>query len=251
MFLYPMSMIHSERFLMKYVLDAHTHTIASGHAYNTIREMACAGQSKGLELLGITEHAPAMPGTCHEFYFHNLRIMDRDAYAIPILLGSELNIMDDQGTVDLDAEVLVQLDYNIASLHPPCIPFMNKDRITQAVIHAIKNPNIHIIGHLDDARFEVDYDQVVRAAGEYRTLMEVNNSSMLPTSYRPNARENYKRMLEACEKYRVCIIMNSDAHSDSTVGRHDMSLALIEELGFPEDLIVNTAVEKFKSYIKK
>ena len=78
---------------MKYVLDAHTHTIASGHAYNTIREMACAGQSAGLELLGITEHAPAMPGTCHEFYFHNLRIMDRDAYAIPILLGSELNIM--------------------------------------------------------------------------------------------------------------------------------------------------------------
>ena len=36
---------------MKYVLDAHTHTIASGHAYSTIREMAKAASEKGLELL--------------------------------------------------------------------------------------------------------------------------------------------------------------------------------------------------------
>lgn len=46
---------------MNYVLDVHTHTIASGHAYNTMREMAKAAADKGLELLGITEHAMAMP----------------------------------------------------------------------------------------------------------------------------------------------------------------------------------------------
>ena len=57
---------------MNYVLDVHTHTIASGHAYNTMREMAKAASEKGLELLGITEHAMAMPGTCHEYYFQNL-----------------------------------------------------------------------------------------------------------------------------------------------------------------------------------
>ena len=38
---------------MKYVLDVHTHTIASGHAYNTIKEMAQSASEKGLELLGI------------------------------------------------------------------------------------------------------------------------------------------------------------------------------------------------------
>lgn len=60
---------------MKYhsVLDLHTHTIVSGHAYCTLREMAKAASEKGLELLGITEHAPKMPGTCHKFYFENLR----------------------------------------------------------------------------------------------------------------------------------------------------------------------------------
>ena len=45
--------------------DLHTHTIASGHAYNTIREMARAAADKGLKALGITEHAPKLPGTCH------------------------------------------------------------------------------------------------------------------------------------------------------------------------------------------
>ena len=60
---------------MRDVIDMHTHTLASGHAYNTIREMTYAAKIKGLELLGITEHAPQMPGSCHEFYFSNLSIL--------------------------------------------------------------------------------------------------------------------------------------------------------------------------------
>ena len=81
---------------MKYesVLDLHTHTIASGHAYCTVREMARAASEKGLELLGITEHAPKMPGTCHNFYFHNLKTVPREMYGIRLLMGVELNICD-------------------------------------------------------------------------------------------------------------------------------------------------------------
>ena len=90
---------------MKYksVLDLHTHTVASGHAYCSLREMARAASDKGLELLGITEHAPMMPGTCHEFYFNNLKVVPRELYGIQLLLGSEVNILDAKGTVDLAA----------------------------------------------------------------------------------------------------------------------------------------------------
>ena len=52
---------------MRDILDVHTHTLASGHAYNTMREMAKAASEKGLEILGITEHAVSMPGTCGAF----------------------------------------------------------------------------------------------------------------------------------------------------------------------------------------
>ena len=34
---------------MEVKIDTHTHTIASGHAYNTIREMASMDASRGLE----------------------------------------------------------------------------------------------------------------------------------------------------------------------------------------------------------
>ena len=62
---------------MQYVLDTHTHTIASGHAYSTISEMAQAAADKGLELLAITEHAPMMPGSCQQIYFSNLVVVPR------------------------------------------------------------------------------------------------------------------------------------------------------------------------------
>ena len=84
------------------VMDLHTHTIASGHAYNTLREMAKAAADRGLEILGITEHAPMMPGTCYNYYFHNLKTVPRELYGIRLLLGAELNILNPQGEVDLE-----------------------------------------------------------------------------------------------------------------------------------------------------
>ena len=154
---------------MKYesVLDLHTHTIASGHAYCTVREMARAASEKGLELLGITEHAPKMPGTCHNFYFHNLKTVPREMYGIRLLMGVELNILDAQGTVDLEEKELKQMDIAIASLHTPCMKPGTREENTSAYINAIKNPYVNIIGHPDDGRYEVDYTALVQAAKEY------------------------------------------------------------------------------------
>ena len=45
---------------MKIELDVHTHTIASGHAFSSLQEMARAAADRGLKLLGITEHTPGI-----------------------------------------------------------------------------------------------------------------------------------------------------------------------------------------------
>lgn len=235
---------------VNYVVDAHTHTLASGHAYCTMKEMTQAAKQKGLELLAITDHAPAMPGSCHAFHFSNFRAIHRDGYDVPLMLGVELNILDENGTIDLDDTLMQEMDLAIASLHPPCIPFLSKELGTKAVIQCMKNPKISIIGHPDDGRYPLDYDLIAKAAKETNTLLEVNNTSLLPISYRPNARENYKLLLAACMKYNTHVVLNSDAHTDAEVGRHDMSFALLKEMSFPEHLVVNTSVEKFKSFIK-
>ena len=93
---------------MKIVLDTHAHTIVSGHAYNTIREMAQMAKEKGLEAFALTEHAPQMPGTCHEFYFQNLHIVPREMYGVRLFMGVELNIMNEKGEVDLPESTLCQ-----------------------------------------------------------------------------------------------------------------------------------------------
>lgn len=105
---------------MKIVLDTHAHTIVSGHAYNTIREMAQMAKEKGLEAFALTEHAPQMPGTCHEFYFQNLHIVPREMYGVRLFMGVELNIMNEKGEVDLPENTLCQMDIAIASIHGPC-----------------------------------------------------------------------------------------------------------------------------------
>ena len=43
--------------MKRLLADMHMHTLASGHAYGTIREMAAAAKEKGLHLIGISEHS--------------------------------------------------------------------------------------------------------------------------------------------------------------------------------------------------
>ena len=101
---------------MRIELDMHTHTIASGHAFSTLQEMAKAGAEKGLKLLGITEHTPGIPGTCEPIYFRNLHVVPRRMYGIELMLGAEINILNSNGDIDADEELMKRLDLRIAGL---------------------------------------------------------------------------------------------------------------------------------------
>lgn len=234
---------------MNIVLDTHTHTLASGHAYSTIQEMAKAASLKGLSLLGITEHAPMMPGSCHKIYFENLKVVPREMYGMRLLLGVELNIIDYCGSVDMDRNLLDRMDIRIASLHGPCIKPGTMNENTSAVIGAIKNPRIDIIGHPDDSNYPLDYEAVVQAAKDYNTLLELNNNSLNPVGFRKNTRENDTILLKLCKKYQVPIILGSDAHFETDVATFQFALPLLEELDFPTELIVNTSVERLDKII--
>ncbi|MDO5145468.1 MAG: phosphatase [Eubacteriales bacterium] len=236
---------------MNYLLDVHTHTIASGHAYNSMMEMAKAGFEKGLQLLGITEHAPMMPGSCSNIYFHNLKVVPRTLCGIEVMLGAELNILDYDGHVDLDLHSLRQLDIKIASLHSHCIRPGTKKENTSAVLGAIRNPMVDIIGHPDDGMFPLEYEPIVEAAKETDTLLEVNNNSLNPMGARKNTRGNLVAMLELCKEYQQPVVMNSDAHVFMDVGRRDFSEKLLAEINFPEELIVNRSVAVFKEYLQR
>ena len=234
---------------MKYVLDVHTHTIASGHAYNTIKEMAQSASEKGLELLGITEHAMKMPGTCHSFYFANLKMLERKMFGVEMLFGVELNILNQDGEVDMEENLLKKMDIVIASMHIPCFKSGTKEENTQTYLKVMENPYVNIIGHPDDGRFPVDYEQLVLGAKKHHVLLEVNNNSLDPRCTRENGEENVKDMLCYCKKYEVPVILGSDAHISFDIATYDYVWQLVDETGFPEELIMNLSVEKFEDYL--
>ena len=54
------------------IADLHTHSLASTHAYSTIREMVDSAAEKGLKAIAITDHARTMPGAPGPWFFNSM-----------------------------------------------------------------------------------------------------------------------------------------------------------------------------------
>lgn len=235
---------------MKFLLDVHTHTTASGHAYSSLQENVLAAKEKGLLYYGVSDHGPMLPGTAHIFYFQNIRVIPREMFGMKVLRGVEANILDEQGTIDMSPENMKYIDYVIASIHMPCFTSGGIDVNTNATINAMKHPKVNIIGHPDDGRFPIDYERIVSAAKEEGVLLELNNGSLNPTGFRSNVRENVMTMLKLCMEKQVPIIVNSDAHISMDVGEFGYAKEVLTELNFPKELIINLYPERFLEIIK-
>lgn len=235
---------------MKFKVDTHTHTIASGHAYSTIREMAEMALEHGMEAIIFTEHAPTMPDTCGLYYFENTKILPRERWGIRTFFGVEVNILNSNGEVDLQEEFLKKMDFVIASVHTPCYKGEKTvEAVTEGMICAMKNPYVNAIGHPDDDRFLVDYEKLVKVAKETGTLLEVNNSSLRVENNRVNTEKNIREMLKYCKQYGVPVTVGSDAHLDLDAGKLDLAQKILKECDFPEELVVTTDFEKLKPFM--
>ncbi|MBQ8223877.1 MAG: phosphatase [Bacteroides sp.] len=235
---------------MKIELDVHTHTTASGHAFSSLQEMAQAAASKGLKVLGITEHAPGIPGTCNPIYFRNLHVVPRQMYGIELLLGAELNILDTFGTLDLDENYYRILDLRIAGIHSLCYKPGTKEENTRGMIAAICNPWTHIISHPGDGTADLEFFPIVLAAKEHHTLLEINNSSLKPCRGKQEAYANNREILRLCKQYEVPVILGSDAHISFDIANYEFLPPLLQETDFPEQLIMNSSVEAFRNYLQ-
>lgn len=232
--------------------DPHTHSIASGHASSaTITDLAKKAADVGLNMLGITDHAPGTPCSGKSAYFRNLAYAPKKRCGIEILYGVELNILDKNGTVDLEDEILETLDYAIISMHVPNYKSGSVEDNTFAYINAMKHPKVKIIGHPEDVKFPIDFEALIVAAKHFGVAIEINNSSLSPNGYRGDVRDNVRTILQLCKKYNAPIVLSSDSHGVSDVGNFQYALELVKECGFPEENILNCSSKKFKSFIER
>lgn len=231
-----------------FVADLHTHTIVSGHAYGTVREMAEAAAAAGLALLGITDHAPGIPGTVDAIYFRNLPNAPRMICGVELLHGSEVNILPGGG-LTLDERTLSCLDYAVAGIHGHCYSDEGAVRNTDAVIRCMEHSKVRFISHPDSNGFAMDYPALVQGAKAHGVALELNNSSLRMPHARPGCLENYAVMIPLCMKHGVPIIVNTDAHDPTVVGDFSAAIRFLENFEIDENLILNNDLQKLKRFL--
>ena len=236
---------------MQFTLDIHCHTVASGHAYSTVTENALWAKKMGLTHIGISDHAPAMPGSAGLYNFTNQWVLPDFIHGVRVFKGVEVNICDYDGKLDLPDWLLKdRMEFVIASLHRGVISTKDKIQNTQAIVRAMENPLVGILGHPGDVNVEIDFKEVVAAAARTGTIIEINNASLLPTSIRFGGDGPIKEIAELCKLYNVPVLASSDAHFYEHVGRLNEARDVIKWAGIDEFMVLNTDADIFLKYIK-
>jgi len=221
---------------MKILTDLHTHTNRSTHAYSTIYENVAQAAKMGLELIAITDHAPASRGGVHFDHFKYLSVfIPRVIEGITVLRGVEANIQDETGKLDITEKLLDKLDIVIASCHGSVF-LPNAGKILKTYTSVINNPRVDIIGHL--CRNDTcDFDEIIKLAIAHNKLIEINNLSF--KSRKSERIEHCKILMKKCLEYGAKIVVNSDSHFCTQVGELTEIAAYLKHINYPEKLIIN------------
>jgi putative hydrolase len=217
--------------------DLHVHTVASGHAYSTINEIALEAAERGLRAVGMTDHGPALPGGPHYYHFATLNFIPPYLRGVRILRGVEANIVA-VGKLDLPDTMLDQLELILAGFHPACGFDQRGVRDnTRAVLALMEKRRAHIICHPGNPEYPLDYEVIARHAALTGTALELNNSSF--SMSRAGSADNCRQIARLCARFGAPVALGSDAHIAQGIGYFDDALQALEEAGVAAEQIVN------------
>lgn len=191
----------------------HNHTTASD-GLNTLQEMAEAAKLLGLSYLGIADHSQSLAianGLSSERLLKQIHEIDRlnkKTNNFRIFKGSEVDILAD-GTLDYDDDVLLNLDYVVASVHTHFA--MSKEEMTSRIVKALHHPLVTMLGHatgrliLKRDGYAVDLDVVLQTAAKTGTMIEINAD--------PHRLDLDWIHCKRAKELGVRLVINPDAHS--------------------------------------
>ncbi len=229
-------------------VDLHVHTIASGHAYSTVEEIARRAAAKGLEGVAIADHGPAMAGSGHIYHFWNMQVIPRYMHGVFILRSCEANILNPQGDLDLPGEILDALDIVHAGLHPFC-GYEGKSAAenTAALVGALNRKEVDIIVHPGNPAFPIEIDTLAEEAARLGKAIEINNSSFVYT--RKGSRENCLAIARALKRTGGPVSLGSDAHIADFAGEFSRALEVIAEAGIALRQVINYDLETLRGFL--
>lgn len=235
--------------------DLHCHSEWDG-GVNSILEMAEESQKMGYEYLGISDHTKFLRiehGLNEKQLAEQRKEIDKlnDKFQaarvkFKILQGAETNILSD-GSIDIKDEALKKLDYALAGIHSNFK--MEKKKMTERIIKAMKNPYIKIISHPTGRilkrrdEYQVDFEKLFRAAREFNVILEINS---FPARLDLND-VNTKKAIETGIK----LVINTDAHRREHLRYMEFGIATARRGWVEKDDIINTQpLEKLLNFFK-
>lgn len=233
---------------IKLEADLHMHTVACGHGYSTVKELAEAATEQGLKMIAVTEHGPAIPGAPHMYFYENLNRIPSYLFGVEVLKGVEANIVNVYGYLDLPENLLDHMDIVLAGFHARTgMDGLSVEENTAAMINAIKNPHVHVITHPGNPNFPVNIEKVVLAARDNQKALEINNSSF--SASRPGSTGRCRQFARLVKKYDGMVVLNSDAHVFSEVGRCRYAVRMAVETGLDGRNVLNTSTDRVREYL--
>ncbi len=227
--------------------DLHVHSIASGHAYSTIGEIAQEAARKGLQMVAITDHGPALPGGPHPYHFAALRFVPEHLHGVRMLRGIEANILG-EGRLDLDATVLDRLDLVMAGFHEECgFDGRGAEENTRTLLAVMEHPRVKVISHPGNPNFPVDYRAMVQKSVATGTALEINNSSFVIS--RKGSCGNCREIIRLCAELGAPVTVGSDAHIAQGVGEFEVALRELVAQGVRWEQVVNREVATVLAFL--
>ena len=232
--------------------DLHSHTTATdGHA--DIETMAKAAIDAGLEYLAITDHSQALAmanGLDETRALEHARIIREVNTRLPeitLLAGIECDIRPD-GTLDLAADCLAELDIVIASVHSAFN--QEENEMTERVLRAIESPVVDVVGHptgrllLRREPYRLDVEALIDAAADRGVALEINSQI-----HRLDLNDSHARL---ARDRGVKLVVSTDAHSPESFALLDWGILVARRAWLePGDVLNTLPVEELRTALRR
>ena len=217
----------------------HVHTQWSDGA-GTILGACQAAQRAGFAFVGISDHSKAAG------YARGLderRLADqrgavaaarRELRGVTLLHGCEVDILAD-GSLDLDTQALLELDFVIASVHSEL--HQEADVMTRRLVRAVSNPLVTMLGHptgrLLLARKGAAFDVrlVAEAAAKNETYLEINGN--------PNRLDLSDVLIRRAAAAGAEFVINPDAHEPAAIVDARLGVRVARRAGLTASEVLN------------
>ncbi len=203
--------------------------------------MAATARALGHEYMVLTDHSARLTiahGLDRERLIKQLGIialLNEDLAPFRILTGMEVDINED-GTLDLDDDLLEHLDVVVASVHSKLR--MESFEMTPRMLKAIASPHVDILGHCTGRMIGrrppsvFDAGKVFAACAETGTAVEINS--------RPERLDPPFELLERAIAAGCWFSIDSDAHATGQLEWQPHGCDRAAKVGVPIERIVNT-----------